>query len=117
MTTEERTRFEVLLENVQIDIRVIAEAQGALVERMDRTEARLDRHEARFDRLDLRVAVLDTKVDALDAKVDALDAKVDARFANIQQWIERIATHLGLDGVPRPGTRPRRGTAKRRKPS
>ena len=109
MTTEERTRFEVLLENVQTDIRVIAEAQGALVERMDRTEARLDRHEARFDRLELRVAVLDTKVDALDAKVDALDARV----ASSQQWIERIATHLGLDGAPRP----RRGTAKRRKPS
>lgn len=50
MMIEERTRFEVLLENIQTSANVIAEGHGVLVERLDRLEGRLDRLEGRFDR-------------------------------------------------------------------
>jgi hypothetical protein len=35
MMTEERTRFEVLLESIETKVNVIAEGHGALVERCD----------------------------------------------------------------------------------
>ncbi len=35
MMTEERTRFEVLLESIETKVKVIAEGHGALVERVD----------------------------------------------------------------------------------
>lgn len=77
MMTEDRTRFEVLLENIQTSVTVIVEGHGALVERLDRMERRF---ESRFDRL--------------EAKVDGLEV-----FANdAKQRLDRIETHLQLNG-------------------
>ena len=77
MSTEERTRFEVLLENLQTSVNVIAEGHGALVERLDRMETRF---ETRFDRF--------------EAKVDGLEV-----FASdSQRRLTRIETHLQLNG-------------------
>jgi hypothetical protein len=56
---EDRTRFEVLLESIQRDVKVIADAHGALAERLDRFETRLERLEGRFEQVAIQVAVLD----------------------------------------------------------
>jgi hypothetical protein len=82
MMTEERTRFEVLLESIETKVKVIAEGHGALVERSDALVERLDRMERR---LDTRFDVLETKVDGLE--VFASDA---------QGRLKRIETHLPL---------------------
>ena len=114
---EDRTRFEVLLESIQPDVKVIAEAHGALAERLDRFETRLDRLEGRFDQVAIQVAVLDAKVNALETWVNALETKLDALSADTQHRLQRIETHLGLDGSPRSRKRRQRGTPKRRKAS
>jgi hypothetical protein len=51
---EDRTRFEVLLECIQRDVKVIAEAHGALAERLDRFETRIDRLEGRFEQVEIQ---------------------------------------------------------------
>ena len=114
---EERARYEVLLEDLQKDVRLIAEGHVALTERLDRTEARF---EQRFEQVEQQIMVLDVKftqkIDALDAKVtqkiDALDAKVtqqvDALDTKLSAELSRIATHLGLNGAPRPQKRSQR---------
>jgi len=91
MSTEERIRFEVLLENLQTSVNVIAEGHGALVEgqaalveRLDRMESRF---ETRFDRLEIQFKGLETKVDGLE--VFAGDA---------QRRLKRIESHLQLNG-------------------
>jgi hypothetical protein len=84
MMTEERTRFEVLLENIQSNVQVIAEGHGALVERLDRMElkfeCRFDQFERRFDQLDVRVQGL------------------EGFASDAQQRLQRIETHLELNG-------------------
>jgi chromosome segregation ATPase len=124
MTAEDRTRFEVLLESVQHDVRVIAEGHGALVERLDRVETRLDQLEARVDRNAIQIAVIDARVNslekriaALEKRVDTLDTRVDSLRADTQHQLARVEAHLEIDEPPRPGTRPQRGAPKRRKPS
>ena len=98
MMTEERTRFEVLLENIETKVNVIAEGHGALVERCDalaegqRTLVeRLDRMERRFE----------TRFDALETKVDGLEV-----FASDAQGrLKRIETHLQLKRASRSAPR------------
>lgn len=76
MTDQERTRFEVLLEDVQRNVRILAEGHGVVVERLDR---------------------LDSKVSSLDTKVSSLDT--DMR--EVKQRLGRIEDHLELNGAPR----------------
>jgi chromosome segregation ATPase len=79
--TDERSRLEVLVEDVQRHLKVLAEAHIATVDhlgRIDRKLEKLDELEIKFDVLDKKVDVLDKKVDVLDKKVDVLDKKVDA---------------------------------------
>ena len=117
--TEERTRFEVLLESIETQVKVIAEGHGALVERSDALAEgqralveRLDRmerrFETRFDVLESRFTRLETKVDGLETKVDGLEAKVDGLevFASDAQGrLKRIETHLQLTRASRSAPR------------
>ena len=112
MMTEERTRFEVLLESIETKVTVIAEGHGALVERLDRMErkfeTRFDVLESRFDVLESRFNGLDTKVGRLETKVDGLATKVDGLevFASDAQGrLKRIETHLQLKHVSRSAPR------------
>ena len=98
MMTEERTRFEVLLESIETKVKVIAEGHGVLVERSDALAQRLDqmerKFETRFDVLELRFTRLETKVDGLE--VFASDA---------QGRLKRIETHLQLKHASRSAPR------------
>ncbi len=112
MLTEERTRFEVLLESIETKVKVIAEGHGALVERSDALAEgqralveRLDRmerrFEIRFDVLESRFTRLETKVDGLETKVDGLEV-----FASDAQGrLKRIETHLQLKRASRSAPR------------
>ena len=84
MTTEERARFTVLLENIQTHVMVIAEGHGALTERLDR--------------IDGKFAGLESRFDGLEMKVDALEMKVDALASDTQGRLKRIEAHLDLNG-------------------
>jgi len=112
MMTEERTRFEVLLESIETKVNVIAEGHGALVERSDALAEgqralveRLDRmerrFEIRFDVVESRFTRLETKVDGLETKVDGLEV-----FASDAQGrLKRIETHLQLKRASRSAPR------------
>ena len=113
MMTEERTRFEVLLESIETKVNVIAEGHAALVERSDalaegqRTLVeRLDRMERRFE---TRFDVLESRFSSLEMKVDGLETKVDGLeiFASDAQGrLKRIETHLQLKRASRSAPRP-----------
>jgi chromosome segregation ATPase len=119
MMTEERTRFEVLLESIETKVNVIAEGHGALVERLDRMERKFETRfdvlesrfnglESRFNGLESRYNGLETKVDRLETKVDGLGTKVDGLevFASDAQGrLKRIETHLQLKHVSRSAPR------------
>lgn len=99
MTTEERVRFEVLVESLQRDMRVIAEGHGALVEGQAALAVRLDRFDGRFDKLEM--------------KVDTLGGDMQG----VQGRLKRIEAHLKLNGSspgPKATSNP---TPKRRKKS
>lgn len=87
MMTEERTRFEVLLESIETQVKVIAEGHGALI---DRSDALAEGQRALVERLDR----LETKVDGLE--VFAIDA---------QGRLKRIETHLQLKRASRSAPR------------
>jgi flavorubredoxin len=84
MMTEERTRFEVLLESIETKVNVIAEGHGALVERLDRMERRFE-----------------TRFDGLETKVD----KLEVFASDAQGRLKRIETHLQLKRASRSAPR------------
>jgi len=105
MMTEERTRFEVLLESIETKVNVIAEGHGALVERSDALAEgqrmlveRLDRMERRFE---TRFDMLESRFNGLETKVDRLEV-----FASDAQGrLQRIETHLQLKRASRSAPR------------
>jgi hypothetical protein len=91
---EERERFEVLLEDVQTSVKVIAEGHSALVEHLGQMNSRFDRLETRFDGLELRFDRLETRFDGLETRVSGLEV-----FASdAQQRLKRIEGHFELNG-------------------
>jgi len=93
--TDERSRLEVLVEDVQRHLKVLAEAHIATVDhlgRIDRKLEKLDELEIKFDVLDKKVDVLDKKVDVLDKKVDVLDKKVDVLDKKVDALDERVGS-------------------------
>ena len=115
MMTEERTRFEVLLESIETKVNVIAEGHGALVERFDALVAgqrtlveRCDALAAgqrtlveRFDRMETRFDALESRFNRLETKVDGLEV-----FASDAQGrLKRIESHLQLKRASRSAPR------------
>ncbi|HEX2687981.1 MAG TPA: hypothetical protein VHN14_15240 [Kofleriaceae bacterium] len=101
MMTEERTRFEGLLESIETQLKVIAEGHGALIERSDALAEGQRALVERLDRIETKVDVLETKVDGLKAKVDGLEV-----FASDAQGrLKRIETHLQLTRASRSAPR------------
>ena len=70
MMTEDRTRFEVLLEDVQTKLKVIAEGQGAVDQRLEKIEGRLGGLETRFDKLEIRFDVLEHRFNRIEHRFD-----------------------------------------------
>ncbi len=69
MTTEERARCEVLLENIQRQVHFLADGhltlvagQQAIVERLDRIETRLDGHDHHLGVIDGRLGRIEHQV-------------------------------------------------------
>jgi len=96
MMPEERTRYEVLLENIQTGVNVIAEAQGSLSQRMDRMEASFHRLEVKVDVLEIFAADAQRRLKRIDA--------LEVFAADAQRRLKRIESHLQLNGA---SSRPR----------
>src|SRR5688572_25366085 len=84
MTTEERARFEVLLENIDTQVKFLADGHLALVAGQKRLEAKVDN--------------LEVKVDRLEVKVDGLEVNQQSILGRL----DRIEQHVGLNGSPTP---------------
>ena len=105
MMTEERTRFEVLLESIETKVNVIAEGHGALVERSDALaegqRTLVEGQRTLVERLDRMERRFEARFDMLETKVDGLE--VFARDA--QGRLKRIETHLQLKRASRSAPR------------
>jgi hypothetical protein len=104
MMTEERTRFEVLLESIESKVNVIAEGHGALVERCDALAEGQRTLVERLDRMELR---FETRFDGLEARLDGLETKVDGLevFASDAQGRLKRIEHLQLKRASRSAPR------------
>jgi hypothetical protein len=105
---EDVARFTVLLEDIQTQVRAIADGHAGLTERMDRMDARFGRLEAKVDHLEVTVGTLATKVDGLETKVEGFASETRLR-------LERIEGHLALAGPSSRRTTARPATSRRRK--
>src|SRR5262249_23032962 len=66
--TEDSTHQRALVEDVQRQVKVIAEAHGALNARLDPLEVKVDRLESWFDQLEIRIVVLEKSVERLETR-------------------------------------------------
>lgn len=92
--SEEYARVAVLLEDIQTQVRGIAEHQIA-------TGQRLDRLETKFDALEMNVGVLTLRFGGLEKRFDGFETKFDGFAADTGRRLKRIETHLGLNGSSR----------------
>jgi predicted nuclease with TOPRIM domain len=95
MMTEERTRFELLLENLHTSVqtcvvKMIAADQRSLTKRLDRMEDRFDTLKTEFYKLESRFYRLENTVNKLESKFNELAGDTQQRF-------ERIETQLQLN--------------------
>lgn len=97
---EDVVRFTVLLEDIQTQVRAIADGHAGLAERMDRMDARLGRLESKVDHLEITVGVLSTRFEGFAGET--------------KLRLERIETHLALEG-PRQQRRVARSAPPRRR--
>jgi hypothetical protein len=117
--SEEYARVAVLLEDLQTQVRLVAENQIAMGQRMDRMETRFDVLDMNVGILTLRFDGLEKRFDGLEKRFDGLETKFDGFAGDTQRRLQRIETHLELNGSSRhEGTRPappkpRKKTSKR----
>jgi hypothetical protein len=78
MTSDDRARFEVLLESIESNVKVIAEGQGAIVDRLDRIEHRLEVLEVKVDKVDVRTGALDVRIDGMDRRLVRVEEHLDS---------------------------------------
>jgi len=141
METEERTRHVVLLENIQTQVKVIAETCGSLVKRQDELARRqdetiewlrkLDDGQHRLEdgqrkledgqrKLEDGQRKLEDRHDVLLGRVDQMEIRFEFKFnelevfaSDAQQRLKRIETHLQLGATSRSGhASPRRRTTR-----
>ena len=131
METEERTRHVVLLENIQTQVKVIAETCGSLAKhqselakRQDETIAwlrKLDEGQHRLEggqrkledgqrKLEDGQHKLEDRHDVLLGRVDQMEIRFEFKFnelevfaSDAQQRLKRIETHFQLGGASRSG--------------
>lgn len=124
METEERARNVVLLENIQTQVKVIAETCGSLVKRQDELAKRqdetiawlrkLDEGQHRLEdgqrKLEDGQRKLEDRHDVLLGRVDQMEIRFEFKFnelevfaSDAQQRLKRIETHLQLGGASRSG--------------
>ena len=90
MTTDQIARFNVLLEDIQTQVRAVAEATTANTAALVRVETRLE--------------AVETKVDRLEIKVDVLETHA----VNTNHRLDRIESRLDLNGAPKQKRKPAR---------
>jgi hypothetical protein len=90
VSDEERARFEVLLEQINDRVGVIAEGHGALNARMDTVSSRLE---------------------GLGNDLQVFRHEVGQRFAGVETRLDRVEAHLKNGHTARP---PKRPSTKRR---
>jgi hypothetical protein len=112
MMTEERTRFEVLLESIETKVKVVAEGHGALAEgqRMliERGDALAEGQRALVERLDRMERRFETRFDVLESRFTRFETKVnglEAFATDAQGRLKRIETHLQLKHASRSAPR------------
>ena len=96
MTAAETARFEVLLEDIQRGVRVIAESQVGLTTRMDHLTARFDAMEIRFDVLETRFGALECRFAGMETRVTAVESRLEDFATDTTSRLRRIEGHLHL---------------------
>ncbi|HFC36203.1 MAG TPA: hypothetical protein ENJ49_00830 [Candidatus Moranbacteria bacterium] len=73
-------RMEMMLEDMQDQIKVIAEGVVTVNDKVDRLEGKVDKLEGKVDRLEGKVDKLEGKVDKLDADLSSFKSETEANF-------------------------------------
>ncbi|HEY3357083.1 MAG TPA: hypothetical protein VGQ83_27785 [Polyangia bacterium] len=118
MTDNERARFEVLLEDIQVQVGVMAEGHTMLVAGQAELRAEVanlarSQVEVQAGLAVLRADVAGLKTDVAELKQGQADIRADVHDlrVSLEPRVARIERHLGLEGPER--RRARRPAAKR----
>ena len=91
---EIKRHFGVVAEDLKGEIRLVAEGQALLVERIDGLEGRFDGLEGRFTRLEERVGRTETRVDRLETTVkrgfEKTQALIKSSYRNLDRRVRRL---------------------------
>jgi len=108
MTAAESTRFEVMLEDIQRGVRVIAESQVGLTTRMDHLTARFDAMEIRFDVLETRFGALERRFAGMETRVTAVESRLEDFATDTTSRLRRIEEDLQFVGRSKSPAKKRR---------
>ena len=72
-------RFEILLDETRVSVKIIAEGHSVLAERLDRVEQRLDRVEKRLDAVERRLDAIEARLVVLTAAVERIERALRLR--------------------------------------
>jgi len=90
-------RFLVVVEDLRDDIRLIAENQVAILQKLDHHEQRLQRLEADMDLLkdvtrmmNTRLIALEARMDRMEQRMDRMEQKLDLVIGDHEQRLKRL---------------------------
>ena len=73
---DDTRRFDVLLEDIAKQVRVVAEGYGTLNAKVDVVTAQLHGVDLKLDRLDIRAGALENRLGAVENRVAALEQRL-----------------------------------------
>lgn len=96
------TEVGAMLENIDTNVRLLAESHGALDKRLERVEVEVHGNSRRLDTLEIAVGISNDRIGHLENKVSLLDNKVsklDDKVAKLDNRVTKLDDKLTkLDG-------------------
>jgi len=83
--------FTILMEDVRDQVKLLAEGQGVLDNKVGSLDNRMNSLDGRMNSLDDRMGLLGSRMDSLDSRMGSLDSRVgslDSRVGSLEQRVE-----------------------------
>ena len=110
-------RFEILLENVEGKLQVVAEGHGMLAENMVRLEAGIGKLGEGHEMLAGNMVRLEGKVDGLDRKIAEVDHRLSTKIDTLAEEVHELRSDIQEKVLPRLDGHESRLTALEGKPA
>jgi ABC-type transporter Mla subunit MlaD len=87
---DSQLQTRVLLEQIDQNVKVVAEQHGSIVKRLDNIESKLGQHDQRFDKIESTLNSVKNAVMEVDEKVTRVEHNLETAVTNHEQRLQKL---------------------------